>query len=262
MLTIGHLTTTRVHRHINHGTSPYWIMGMVVQGRVRLTSGGQEIWNEKGGVSISRPGAGYTVYVPAQSPAYEEYYAILSMPTQWTPLWKNWTQRSPGLYYTIPGSRRYPEVLEAWKRAYEEINSNRPAGADLARLWLMRALTICGEELRADGPAYDPRIQAALEHANLNLAQPLRVSDLARVAHLSVSCFAHLFARQVGVPPMRYLEQARIQRAQELLTRTGQPVWQVGLQSGFGNPFHFSRRFRAVTGVSPAQYRERANPQK
>jgi AraC-like DNA-binding protein len=34
-------------------------------------------------------------------------------------------------------------------------------------------------------------------------------------------------------------------------------VHQVGLEVGFANPYHFSTRFRALTGLSPTSFRRR-----
>jgi AraC family transcriptional regulator of arabinose operon len=257
-LTIGHLVVAGVHRHTNRADTPYWIMGITVRGRVRITSAGTEFWGEPGTFTVTRPGVPYDIWVPESDGGYEEYYGVLSLPPNWPRLWENWSQPVPGCYRIKPENpRRREEVVESWRRANEDRNSGRPASEELALLWLRRALTIASEEADPHLAVYDPRVQAAIEFAHARLAEPIRVTDLARAAHLSVSCFAHLFAREVGIAPMRYVERVRINRAGELLLATGSPVRQVGLEVGFANPFHFSRRFRAVVGMSPQQYRDR-----
>ena len=47
----------------------------------------------------------------------------------------------------------------------------------------------------------------------------------------------------------------RLERARMLLLQTPLTAEDVGLQTGFRDPSHFSRAFRRAFGASPAQYR-------
>jgi len=44
--------------------------------------------------------------------------------------------------------------------------------------------------------------------------------------------------------------------AKKLLKNTGLSVKDIAEQVGFPDPFHFSKSFKALTGISPSQYRE------
>ena len=63
--------------------------------------------------------------------------------------------------------------------------------------------------------------------------------------------------RCLGVPPIHYLSLLRAERAAVMLVRTDDSVAFIGAAVGWPDPAYFSRRFRAVYGVSPRDYRHR-----
>jgi len=105
----------------------------------------------------------------------------------------------------------------------------------------------------------DPRIAHVIAHMNSTIDASPSVSELASLAGLSPSRFAHLFRDEVGTPPGRYLQRLRMQRARVLLERTFLTVREVMRQVGFRDPSHFARDFRRYHGVAPSVLRGRAN---
>jgi AraC family transcriptional regulator len=57
------------------------------------------------------------------------------------------------------------------------------------------------------------------------------------------------------VPPHRYHNGRRIERAKTLLARTEVSITEVGLTLGFSDTSSFSANFRKETGLTPTQYR-------
>ncbi len=80
---------------------------------------------------------------------------------------------------------------------------------------------------------------------------------LARKHGLSPSTFRRHWNRYVHQPPARYVIGLRIREARRLLAETDLPVADVARQTGFEDPFYFSRCFRRLTGISPRPYRNR-----
>src|SRR5712691_2163669 len=76
----------------------------------------------------------------------------------------------------------------------------------------------------------DARTAWALTHIERRLADPLSVAALAADVNLSASRFAHLFRRDVGTSPTRYLHAVRILRAPALLERAFLTVKEVMAQ--------------------------------
>lgn len=91
-------------------------------------------------------------------------------------------------------------------------------------------------------------------------AEPLDVSALATIAHVSPSHFIRAFKHAFGETPHRYLQRRRIERAMALLRDTVTPVTEVSLAVGFQSLGTFSRTFSDIVGVSPTAYRRRAAP--
>ena len=63
----------------------------------------------------------------------------------------------------------------------------------------------------------------------------------------------------VGMPPYRYLISLRIARAAHLLRESDLTVTQILHRVGFHSPSHFTTTFRRHMGMSPTDYRRRAD---
>ncbi|MCK6488186.1 MAG: helix-turn-helix domain-containing protein, partial [Planctomycetes bacterium] len=75
----------------------------------------------------------------------------------------------------------------------------------------------------------------------------------ARELGLSEQQFRKRFAREVGMPPGRWHQRRRIERATQLLT--SMPVAEVARQLGYSDRTAFSRQFRQATGMPPRSLR-------
>jgi len=101
----------------------------------------------------------------------------------------------------------------------------------------------------------DRRIEYSRYLIEQRLAERVRMGEIAAEIGLSPSRFAHLFRSVVGVSPLRFLRQLRIERARQLLEETSLPIKDVMRQSGCTDKSHFSKDFRARFGVGARQYR-------
>ena len=88
-----------------------------------------------------------------------------------------------------------------------------------------------------------------------HLAEPVSVDQLASVAGLSSSHFAHSFRASTGVPPHQFIRSMRIERARMLLQETAQSIAEIAVECGFKDSSHFARVFRASTGMTPKRFR-------
>jgi transcriptional regulator GlxA family with amidase domain len=88
----------------------------------------------------------------------------------------------------------------------------------------------------------------------------LSVDTLAGRASLSPRQFARAFATEVGVPPGRYVDRARLEAARRRLEDTAEGVEETARACGYGTPEAMRRAFVRALGVSPAEYRRRFRP--
>lgn len=102
------------------------------------------------------------------------------------------------------------------------------------------------------GPAVRRRLAQTVQE---RLDVGLRPAELAEAVGMSPVSFARAFRRAFGCSARRWLADQRLRSAAQRLVHGGEPVGEVAAQAGFANPSQFARRFRALFGLSPAEYR-------
>ncbi|MCZ7646428.1 MAG: AraC family transcriptional regulator [Planctomycetota bacterium] len=157
--------------------------------------------------------------------------------------------------------RRLEPLAELWsRRVHETLQAQWLVSETLG--WALRALAAdAAAEARTPDlpPAADPRVLAVLRALD-DPQGPQRpsVEDLAARAGLGLTAFRDRFRSATGRSPRRYLEERRIERAARLLLETDRSVYAVARAEGYEDPYHFSRAFKRVTGLSPRAYRKKA----
>lgn len=96
---------------------------------------------------------------------------------------------------------------------------------------------------------------AALDQFENNLAERITPSALACRAKLAPPRFARLLKRFFGLTPSQFIAKTRVAAASRLLRETEQSVADVAQACGFYDHSAFTRTFRALTGVTPTQFR-------
>ena len=111
--------------------------------------------------------------------------------------------------------------------------------------------------LARENEARDPVIATAVEYMIRNLADPgITNSELASKARVSEVYFRKLFKKNYGTTPKQYILSLRIARAKELLAEGGMSIATISEACGFTSIYHFSRAFKAYTGMSASAYAE------
>ncbi|MFA6714032.1 MAG: AraC family transcriptional regulator [Victivallales bacterium] len=82
------------------------------------------------------------------------------------------------------------------------------------------------------------------------------VDEMAEFCNLSDDQFRRLFFRRTGMLPKIYIDRLKIQKASELLTSRRLKVTEIAQLLGYVDQYHFSRRFKKLTGMSPRHYRQ------
>ncbi len=90
-----------------------------------------------------------------------------------------------------------------------------------------------------------------------NLDKELTVSSMAEMLGLNGSYFSHVFKKEIGYNFVDYVNNARINRAKELLITTDYRVYEIAKMVGIDNPNYFSILFKKITGQSPNDIRSK-----
>mgnify|MGYP000253509307 CR=1 FL=1 len=108
--------------------------------------------------------------------------------------------------------------------------------------------------LRTSVTRQDSRLVAAMRFIEANAMRQLTIVEIAAQAAMSPSHFAHRFRAFLGVSPMRYRKQLRLEQARLLLIDTTATVSMAADAAGYASDAHFTRDFREVFGLSPRAY--------
>ena len=79
------------------------------------------------------------------------------------------------------------------------------------------------------------------------------LTEMAAISRMPVETFRKRFTTELGIPPLAYLQFLKMERAKTIL-REGVSVRQAGVEIGMPDPYHFSKQFKRVVGVSPTAY--------
>ena len=101
----------------------------------------------------------------------------------------------------------------------------------------------------------DPQIGRSLTAIHERADANWTVQSLAAEAGMSRSRFAERFRTLIGMSPMGYLSEWRLQKALAMLDESRCSVQQVAARTGYQSPAAFTRAFAAKFGAPPSEYR-------
>lgn len=82
------------------------------------------------------------------------------------------------------------------------------------------------------------------------------IDEMAKVVDMPKVSFNRFFSSQTGLTPKKYVDKLKMEYAKEKLENTKQTLNEISEKLGYNNPFHFSKRFKQLTGFSPKEYRK------
>lgn len=124
---------------------------------------------------------------------------------------------------------------------------------ELALLALQRALP----QFRLSTTA-DSRLPQCIAYLGARLTQKVTLAELARFSGFSARTLSHRFVAELGLPPMRYLIELRLNHAMKLLRHTDHTIEQIAEECGFPNRYYFTRMLAKYRKTTPAAFREQA----
>lgn len=129
------------------------------------------------------------------------------------------------------------------------------AQAEIITHWIIRS--VLGETIFMKTVSDDYSIAKAQHYIEQHYAENITVSKLAELGYISSSCFNRKFRNEIGITPIEYLIEVRIEHAKTLLKRKNIPITDIAMRCGFGSNSHFSSCFHNRLGVTPTEYRDK-----
>ncbi len=104
--------------------------------------------------------------------------------------------------------------------------------------------------------ANNDEIDEIISFIKKNYCEKFTLEELAFKANLSPNYFIRKFKERTGQPPLKYLNNLKLERCKFLLEHSSKPVNAIMEEVGFWDQAHFSKLFKATTGYSPRRFRE------
>jgi AraC-like DNA-binding protein len=104
--------------------------------------------------------------------------------------------------------------------------------------------------------AVSEALRRAADYTLATLDQDVGLQEVASAAILSPRTLARRFSAELHMTWRDYRRRARMIKAADLLSSTGEPVTEVGLAAGFLSTSSFIHAFRAFSGMAPTEYRK------
>lgn len=103
----------------------------------------------------------------------------------------------------------------------------------------------------------DERMNKALKYIHANMYDDINIEVLASHVCMTKSYLIRLFKRNLGIPPLQYINQKKVERAQLLLITEDVSVKEIAYTLGFNDHSYFIRLFKKISGATPQEYRNR-----
>lgn len=106
---------------------------------------------------------------------------------------------------------------------------------------------------RNDQTFIDSRIQKTLTYISEHYTQKLTVDDLAKRISLNPVYFGILFKENMGCSVKKYINQLKINHAENLLLSGEFTITETAFECGFEDIYYFSKLFKSIKGYPPSQ---------
>lgn len=245
---IAGITLPNPNYAIYRSNADIYVFEYVLEGKGYVRQDKEQVEAHAGDVYILQPGRCHHYYADARTP--------------WTKVWLNTggslihhllSDYGLNQALLIPGFGQKQYLCDIFSTI--EQDSSGCLNALALRLHeFIQALSSC--HVRHT----EAHTQAAVmkSYIEQNLTHPLVIEEIAACVHLSPSRAIHVFKEAFGIPPYRYYLTQRLELAQSMLLYTALSIQEISERLGFADYHHFSISFKKEYGVSPMQFRNRA----
>jgi AraC-like DNA-binding protein len=150
------------------------------------------------------------------------------------------------------------------RQAVVESRAHRSGGeallARMSEMMFVNAVRRYADDLSAEGVGWlaglnDRFVGRTLALMHEQPAHDWTVDEFGRLVGLSRSALHERFVQLIGMPPMQYLAQWRMQVAARALLETRASIASVALEVGYDSDAAFTRAFKRAVGMPPAAWR-------
>ena len=101
-------------------------------------------------------------------------------------------------------------------------------------------------------------IDRAVRYMKSHVDQELSLLEVSEYLHMNPSYFSRYFKEKTGMSFSDSVKQIKVERAMELLDTTNLKTYEIAARLGYQSVQYFSTLFKNRTGLSPQEYKKRA----
>lgn len=237
---------------IHRSSFPFYSIEYVVRGRGELTLKGHTHLLQPGRLFSYGPGAPHHITTDPNDPLVKYFLDFRGTHTK--QLLRSCRLASGGVGQVFPPnilSSLFDELILAGLHARR---GSANLCVKLLECLVLKIAGTTGPVASAETFAFNTYEQCR-RHIEQHFLRLQTLEQIAQESHASKAYLCRLFRRYDHQSPYQYLLRLKMNHAAEQLQRPSILVKQVADLVGFSDPFHFSRVFRNVLGVSPSEFR-------
>jgi AraC-like DNA-binding protein/mannose-6-phosphate isomerase-like protein (cupin superfamily) len=153
------------------------------------------------------------------------------------------------------------DIGTKWRFFFEEVRDKGLSPKAELRLSSCHQILGLLYNLLAGGTSEDPVeenvcLERAIRYMQRHVFDNLSLEQIAGHVRLDPSYFIRLFKKRMNTTPMKYYTNLRLEAARALLACSNLSIKEIAARLQFCSEFHFSKRFKQSTGLSPSLYRK------
>ncbi len=230
--------------------APYWTLSFCAEGggKVVFSDTGESFYSKKGQISIG--------------PAYRRYVGTVISPGKGVYHWIHINTEPDLLAGLLLPHLVVPEVSLKIHRLWEQIirldknNFSTVLMREICALHILKILTDTFKMSSCKPDVNRVRFEPALTLMRKNISRSISADELASSVHMSRAAFFRSFFPVFGTTPRRWMENLKMDWAKRRMLE-GIEIKAIASELAYTDPFQFSKRFKAVTGVPPGEYRKK-----
>lgn len=142
------------------------------------------------------------------------------------------------------------------RRLYAEVLERAPAGDLRIEAIILQLLALAARSGREKQPRHESiwlrRVRVAIDGQYL---REYRLSELASLAGVHRVHLVREFRKHYGTTIGEYMRKLRLEHAYQLLGQTNLPLREIAAACRFADQSHFTKQFKKLSGLTPAEYR-------
>ena len=157
-----------------------------------------------------------------------------------------------------PGDEGYDAVYGLMHRLDHTREGQDSYNADLISIAVSLCTTLLPYCTTVDAVSYpvEDAVRTCLKYMSVHSAEKITLEQMAELVHLHPNYLCAVFKDYTGKTIFDHLTRQRLRRATQKLRSTRLPIQQIAEQVGFPSISFFTRKFRAVYGCTPTQFRK------